>query len=227
MAEPTPGTWETRGGHKTGERGPCCNPSPRSPLPSPASTHAKHLPPSPLSLPLALWGSRRAAAADPCARRRPRPLGCSGGRRRTPRRRAGRGHAAHPGAAQAPPFAPHRNLGRLRRRKAVGSAPLRGAAGTCRPAPPAAPAQGAQGTDSRRGEAGRRRPRPPRRSCLPAAPRRGGRPSLCLQEHRPPGPRTRMRDPVRSHRLPRSGERGRGGAGGALPLRLHPAALRQ
>lgn len=183
-----------------------------------------------------------ALAADPSPRPPGQPSGRSGGpvrsaapaaiglQRRTPRRRAGRGHAARPGAAQAPPFAPRRNRGRLRRRKARGSARLLSAAPAAPPRPAGRSCAGRPGhrLPAGRGEAGRRRrPRPPGRSCLPPALRRGGRPSLCLQEHRPPGPRTRMRDPVSSGRLPRPGERGTGGAGGALPLRLQPAALRQ
>lgn len=60
----------------------------------------------------------------PYARRRPWPLGYSGGER-AERRGAAGGHAARPGAAHAPPCVPHRNLGRLRRRKAFGSSPRR------------------------------------------------------------------------------------------------------
>lgn len=191
----------------------------------------------------------RASSAPPAPAASPRPpgqpLGCNGGperaaapaavglpRRRTPRRRAGRGHAARPGGAQAPPFAPHRNLGRLRRRRALGSARLSAAAPPAPAAPPRPARRSCAGRPGRRVPAGRGEarpggggpgPGPPPPPLLPPPPRRGGRPSLCLQEHRPAGAaRTEARSGKRPPPSPVWGARGREPAGRCLPASIPP-----
>lgn len=158
MAGPALGTRDTRRGTRRRRA------APRHPgeggLPIPSHTAPRQ--------PSGCSGSPERAAAPAAVRlqqrqtprRTQRGLGPGPRPRRSPRR------------AQAPPFAPHRNLGRLRRRKALGWArrrASRGAAGTCRLPRP----RSCAGRPGHRIPAGRgwavEGPGRPHRSCLSRA----------------------------------------------------------
>lgn len=149
---------------------------------------------------------RPPAAAGP--QRRPEPAAQSGTR---PRR--------SPGAAQAPPLAPHGDTARLRRRRALGARrhlPARGRSRARRPGlrVPARRAEAKREEEEEEEGKDEQKEGGPGRPGAPASPR----PALCPRQ----APLARMRDPVSSIALPAAGSAGRGAAS-----RLHPAALRQ